>query len=106
MEGNQLFRQYEVFNGDTFLDYLKKIHTKFPKCYLFNDKASPHYKSKKVQKYFEENKDTLVRHIFQLLHHQRVYGGERGMEHSQTRSTGPKISSIICRFEDKDIWIF
>jgi transposase len=24
------------------------------------DKASPHYKSKKVQKYFEENRDTLI----------------------------------------------
>ena len=24
------------------------------------DKASPHYKSKKVRKYFEENKDTLI----------------------------------------------
>jgi len=24
------------------------------------DKASPHYKSKKVQKYFEENIDTLI----------------------------------------------
>ena len=60
MEGNQLFRQYDKFNGDTFLDYLKKIHIKFPKCYLFMDKASPHYKSKKVLKYFEENKDTLI----------------------------------------------
>ena len=59
IEGKQLFRQYDVFNGDTFLDYLKKIHTKFPKCYLFMDKAS-HYKSKKVQKYFEDNKDTLL----------------------------------------------
>ena len=62
MDGNkQLFRQYDVFNADTFLDYLKKIHTKFPKCYLFMDKASlPHYKSRKVLKYFEENKDTLI----------------------------------------------
>src|SRR3954449_6761511 len=58
--GKQLFRQYDKFNGDTFLDYLKLIHTKFPKCHLFMDKASPHYKSKKVQKYFEENKDTLI----------------------------------------------
>jgi transposase len=58
--GKQLFRQYDVFNGDTFLDYLKKIHTKFPRCYLFMDKASPHYKSKKVGKYFEENRDTLI----------------------------------------------
>ena len=60
MEGNQLFRQYDKFNGDTFLDYLKKIHAKFPKCYLFMDKASPHHKSKKVLKYFEENRDTLI----------------------------------------------
>ncbi|MER5191461.1 MAG: hypothetical protein ABJB76_07100 [Candidatus Nitrosocosmicus sp.] len=39
IEGNkqQLFRQYNKFNGETFLDYLKKIHTKFPKCYLFMD---------------------------------------------------------------------
>src|SRR4051812_9535637 len=60
-EGNhQLFRQYNRFNGDTFLNFLKKIHTKFPKCYLFMDKASPHYKSKKILKYFEENKDTLI----------------------------------------------
>ena len=60
IEGKQLFRQYDIFNGDTFLEFLKIIHTKFPKCYLFMDKASPHYKSKKVQKYFEENKDTLI----------------------------------------------
>ena len=60
MEGKQLFRHYDVFNGDTFLDYLKKIHSKFPMCYLFMDKASQHYKSKKVLKYFEENKDTLI----------------------------------------------
>ena len=61
IEGNhQLFRQYNKFNGETFLDFLKKIHTKFPKCYLFMDRASPHYKSKKVLKYFEENKDTII----------------------------------------------
>jgi transposase len=60
LDGKQLFRQYDKFNGDTFLDYLKKIHIKFPKCYLFMDKASPHYKSKKVRTYFEENRDTLI----------------------------------------------
>ena len=68
MEGKkQLFRQYDVFNGETFLNFLKKIHAKFPKCYLFMDKASsPHYRSiKKVLKYFEENKDTLISVIFQ-----------------------------------------
>ena len=49
IEGNQLFRQYDIFDGDTFLSFLKKVHDKFPKCYLFMDKASPHYKSKKVK---------------------------------------------------------
>ena len=57
IEGNHLFRQYNKFNGETFLNFLKKIHAKFPRCYLFMDKASsPHHKSKKVRQYFEENK--------------------------------------------------
>ena len=60
LEGKQLFRQYDKFNGDTFLEYLKLIHAKFPKCHLFMDKASPHHKSGKVLKYFEKNKDTLI----------------------------------------------
>ena len=60
MEGKQLFRQYDRFNGDTFLEFLKTIHSKFPKCYLFMDKASPHYRSRKVREYFEENKDALI----------------------------------------------
>jgi len=59
-EGKQLFRQYDKLNGDTFLDYLKIIHSKFPRCYMFIDKASPHYKSKQVIEYFEENRDTLI----------------------------------------------
>ena len=56
----QLFRHYDEFNGDTFLEFLKKIHDKFQKCYLFMDKATPHYTCKKVIKYFEDNKDTLI----------------------------------------------
>ena len=28
--------------------------------HLFVDKASPHYKSRKVKKYFEGNNDTLI----------------------------------------------
>jgi hypothetical protein len=58
--GKQLFRQYDAFNGNTFLEFLKKIHHKFPKCYLFMNKVLPHYKSKKVKAYFENNKDTLI----------------------------------------------
>jgi transposase len=63
MDGNkkkQLFRQYDEFNGDTFLEFLKKIRAKFQKCYLFMDEASPHYTCKKVIKYFEDNEDTLI----------------------------------------------
>ncbi len=62
MEGKkkQLFRQYEIFNDDTFLEFLKLIHFKFPRFYLFMDKASPHYKSKKVREYFEQKRNDLI----------------------------------------------
>jgi hypothetical protein len=40
MDQKQLFRQYAKFNTETFLDFLKTIHSKFPKCYLFMDKTS------------------------------------------------------------------
>jgi transposase len=60
LEGKQLFKQFERFNEDTFYEFLKQIHYKFPKCYLFLDKAPQHHKSRKVRKYFEEHKDTLI----------------------------------------------
>ena len=59
LEGKQLFRQFERFNEDTFYEFLKHVHYKFPKCYLFLDKAPQHHKSRKVKKYFEEHRDTL-----------------------------------------------
>jgi hypothetical protein len=34
MDQKQLFRQYAKFNTQTFLDFLKIIHSKFPKGYL------------------------------------------------------------------------
>jgi DDE superfamily endonuclease len=60
LEGKQLFRQYDWFNANTFLDYLKQIHRKFPKCYKFLNKAKQYYKSKKVLQYFADNKDSLI----------------------------------------------
>jgi transposase len=60
IKGKQLFRQYDKFNADTFLAFLKTIHSKFPRCYLFLDKAPQHYKSRKVKDYLKENKDTLI----------------------------------------------
>ena len=39
MKGKQLFRQYEKFNRDTFLDYLKQIKKKLgKKVILFTDR--------------------------------------------------------------------
>ena len=29
IDGTQLFRQYETFDGPSFLDFLKKLHRKF-----------------------------------------------------------------------------
>ena len=60
IDGEQLFRQYDWFDEDTFLGYLKQLHYRFPKCYLFLDKAPPHYKSKKVRQYFEEHKHDMI----------------------------------------------
>ena len=58
-DGRQIFRQYEKFNGETFLDYLKKMHKKLWKLYLFLDKASQHYKTRGVLDYLAENRRTL-----------------------------------------------
>jgi hypothetical protein len=85
------------FNGNTFLEFLKKIHSKFEKCYFFMDKASQHYKSKKVLKYFEDNKDTLIP-VYLPTTASRVYGNGRDIEYSQMRSACSEILSIICRF--------
>jgi hypothetical protein len=94
----QLFRQYDEFNGDTFLEFLKKIHTKFQKCYLFMDKASPYYTCKKVIKYFEDK-----RYVNLCISSHRitgVYGYGKGMEHSQTGFARTEILSILCRFKE------
>jgi transposase len=56
----QLFRQYDRFNENTFYRFLKQIHFKFPRCYLFLDKAPQHYKSNKVRQYFEQHRNELV----------------------------------------------
>jgi transposase len=59
LDGRQLFRQYAYFNEDTCLDFLKKIHRKFRKLYLFLDRAPQHYKSEKVLQYLRKNRATL-----------------------------------------------
>ena len=58
LEGKQLFKQYDEFNSDTFIDYLKQIHQRFGKCILFVDRATPHC-SKITKRFLAENKDTI-----------------------------------------------
>ena len=56
----QFFRQYHAFNEDVFLDYLKKLQKKMGKVIiLFIDRATQHYRSRKVRTYLEENKDVI-----------------------------------------------
>lgn len=59
LDGRQLFRQYEDFDGASFFDYLKQVHRKFERCLLFLDKASQH-QTEEVLSYFESHAETLV----------------------------------------------
>lgn len=58
MNKRQLFRQYDLFNQNTFLDYLKQIKKLLGKVILFTDRARQH-QSKKVQEYLKENSDSI-----------------------------------------------
>ena len=59
-DGRQLFRQYDYFDGDTFLLYLKEIKRKFHKFIIFLDRAAQHYRSKKVKAFMENNKNAFT----------------------------------------------
>lgn len=59
IDGRQLFRQYPVFNQDTFLSYLKEILGKFRRLILFIDRAVQHYRSVKVRQYLQDNSDRI-----------------------------------------------
>ena len=56
----QFFRQYHAFNEDIFLHYLKKLQKKIGKVILFMDRATQHYRSRKVRTYLERNKNVRV----------------------------------------------
>ena len=58
LQGKQLFKQYDKFNSNTFVDYLKYIQKRFGKCIVFADRARPHC-SKTIRKFLSENKDTI-----------------------------------------------
>jgi hypothetical protein len=80
LNGKQLFRKYDRFNEDNFYKYLKQIHYKFPKCYLFLDKAPQHYKSQKVGQYFEKHKERYFDTCMATYSFARVHGIRRMLE--------------------------
>ena len=52
--GTRLMRQYERFDGPTFVRYLKEVRRKWDKVLLVTDNASQH-KHREVRKYLEEH---------------------------------------------------
>jgi transposase len=54
----QLFKQYDKFNSNTFVDYLKQVQKRFGKCIMFVDRATPHC-SKITKRFLDSNKDTI-----------------------------------------------
>jgi len=59
LDGRQLFRQYACFNEDSCLAFIKKIHRKFRRLYLFLDRARQHYRSARVRAYLRKSRATL-----------------------------------------------
>jgi transposase len=59
LDGRQLFRQYNRFNEDTFLSYLKKVKRKFHKFIIFLDRAVQHCRSRKIKRYLSDNSNNI-----------------------------------------------
>ena len=58
-DGRQLFRQYDKFNSNTFIDYLKQVQKRFvDKIVIFVDRAKPHC-SKITKRFLDSNNDTI-----------------------------------------------
>ncbi|MER5175708.1 MAG: hypothetical protein ABJB76_01815 [Candidatus Nitrosocosmicus sp.] len=50
MEGKQFFRQYDMFNQDTFIDYLKQIKKRLgKKVVMFTDRARQHINQRRYR---------------------------------------------------------
>ena len=56
--GKQLFRQYDRFDGHSFIEYIEEVRKKFKKFVIFLDRATQH-RSKVVQEYLQRNEDNL-----------------------------------------------
>ena len=57
-KGRSIMRQYQKFNSDTVIEFLKVVMRGRGKVAIIMDNA-PQHKSAKVMKFFEENRDTI-----------------------------------------------
>jgi hypothetical protein len=72
IEGKQLFRQYDKFNGETFLDYLKrKYMPNFQDVIFLWIKYLLIINQKRLGNTLNKTRITLFRYIF-LQHHQSL----------------------------------
>jgi len=72
IEGKQLFRQYDKFNGETFLDYLKrKYMPNFQDVIFLWIKHLLIINQKRLGNTLNKTRITLFRYIF-LQHHQSL----------------------------------
>ena len=58
LEGKQLFRQKDKFDGQSFITYLQQVKKKFKKFIMIVDRATQH-RSKMVEEYFQQNTETI-----------------------------------------------
>lgn len=58
LEGKQLFRQKDKFDGQSFITYLQQVKKKFKKFIMIVDRATQH-RSKMVEEYFQQNIETI-----------------------------------------------
>ena len=61
-DGTRLMRQYERFDGPTFVRYLKEVRRKWGRVLLVTDNASQH-KHREVRKYLEEHDDVEILYL-------------------------------------------
>jgi len=62
-DGTHLFRTYNTADSDAFLNFLKKLHKKYPKMILFIDKA-PWHREKRINHFFRKNRETIKKRWF------------------------------------------
>jgi hypothetical protein len=106
LDRKQLFCQYNRFDDNTFYEFLKQLHYKFPKCYLFLDKASQHYKSHRVRQYLEKHNDVLIPVWLPTASPEFMVLEESWNISKKERSAGTNVLSLIHKFQEENRTIF